>query len=87
MACKPNREDSSLNDLCIAAPCQFGWENMIGNDAKRFCGGCNLNVYNTSVISATQVQNILQMDPNQVCLRIHRRPDGTMITDECPQWL
>src|ERR1700733_14192487 len=87
MTCKPSQEASISDKVCIAAPCQFGWENMIGNDATRFCGGCNLQVYNTSVISSAEVQNILNMDADQVCLRIYRNADGTIITDECPRWL
>src|ERR1700733_2460408 len=87
MTCKPSQEASISDKVCIAAPCQFGWENMIGNDATRFCGGCNLQVYNTSVISSAEVQNILNMDADQVCLRIYRKADGTIITDECPRWL
>lgn len=72
-------------NVMIAAPCDIGWENMQGDDRVRFCSDCKLNVYNTSVMTTEEVRALAAKGPS--CLRIFRRSDGTMITDDCPQGL
>ncbi|MCC7528421.1 MAG: hypothetical protein IT342_07860, partial [Candidatus Melainabacteria bacterium] len=37
-----------LNSIRIASPCHVDWETMTGDERKRFCGDCKLNVYNIS---------------------------------------
>ncbi len=78
-----NEESSLLNDVMIASPCNIGWENMEGTDKVRFCGSCQLNVYNTSQMSKREVVELLA-DGSASCLRIYRRADGTMLTEDCP---
>jgi hypothetical protein len=67
----------------IAAPCNVGWENMKGDDRVRFCGQCQLNVYNTSVMTPAEINDLLSQEGSP-CLRLFRRSDGTMITENCP---
>ncbi len=78
-----NEESNPLNDVMIASPCNIGWENMEGTDKVRFCGSCQLNVYNTSQMSKKEVVELLA-GGSASCLRIYRRADGTMLTEDCP---
>ena len=48
------RFDSPLKHVKVAAPCNADWDQMIGNDRARFCGHCNLNVYNLSSMSKSE---------------------------------
>ena len=83
MSPKPT-ERRLLDDVMIAAPCNVGWESMHGDDRVRFCDKCELNVYNISAMSDREAEELLQINGSKVCLRLYRRADGTIITDNCP---
>lgn len=76
--------DNPLNNLKIASPCSQDWEGMFGNERKRFCGECNLNVYNLSGMSKTEAENLLINAEGRVCVRFYQRADGTVLTQDCP---
>lgn len=77
-------QSNILDSLMIAAPCNVGWDNMQGTDKVRFCHQCNLNVYNTSKMTGSELQQLLATDAEMPCLRLYRRADGTVITEDCP---
>jgi hypothetical protein len=74
----------SLNDLRIASPCNVPWANMIGTDRVRHCGQCSLNVYDISQLSSREALDLVIGTEGRLCLRLHRRLDGTVITRDCP---
>ncbi len=74
----------SLDNVMIAAPCNIGWDNMVGDDRVRLCAGCDKNVYNTSRMTKAEIKELLAVEGKDPCLRIYRRADGTMITEDCP---
>src|SRR5438045_496103 len=76
-------ERNQLNQIKIASPCTADWAKMKGDDAVRFCGQCNLNVYNISAMSLKEVEKLVAKD-GRTCVRFFRRADGTVITDDCP---
>jgi hypothetical protein len=57
---------------------------MIGNETKRFCGDCKLNVYNLSGMTKTEAENLLMYSEGRLCARFFRRADGTILTKDCP---
>ena len=57
---------------------------MIGNDRKRFCGECKLNVYNLSGMTKTEAENLLLNSEGRLCVRFYKRADGTVLTEDCP---
>jgi hypothetical protein len=84
-----NRKDieytaDSLDNVMIAAPCNIGWDNMVGDDRVRLCAGCDKNVYNTSRMTKAEIKELLAVEGKAPCLRIYRRADGTMLTEDCP---
>ncbi|HEY9788872.1 MAG TPA: hypothetical protein V6D22_00645 [Candidatus Obscuribacterales bacterium] len=77
---------SLLDDVMVAAPCDVSWDSMQGDDRVRRCSGCSKNVYNISDMSDKEAQELLRTNTSP-CLRLFRRADGTLITDNCPRGL
>lgn len=77
------QEEFALNKIMISSPCSIGWENMDGDERVRFCNACQLNVYNTSQMTKKEVVALMS-NGKANCLRIYRRADGTMMTEDCP---
>ncbi len=76
--------ESPLNNIKIASPCSADWNEMFGNDRKRFCGDCNLNVFNLSGMTKYDAENLLMNSEGRVCVRYFQRADGTILTADCP---
>jgi len=76
--------DNPLGNVRIASPCSADWEQMFGDERKRFCGDCKLNVYNLSAMSRQEAENFVTAAEGRVCVRFFARPDGTVITQDCP---
>jgi hypothetical protein len=57
---------------------------MIGNERVRFCGQCELNVYNLSALTRTQAEDLIAGSERKLCVRFYRRRDGSIITKDCP---
>ena len=74
----------SLEELQIAKPCRADWDKMTGDQQARFCGSCHKNVYDISQMTREDAHNLIQQKEGKVCVRLHRRPDGTVITSDCP---
>ena len=75
---------SPLNNLKVASPCSQDWDAMMGNERKRFCGECKLNVYNLSGMTKTEAENLLHNSEGRLCVRFYKRADGTVLTQDCP---
>jgi hypothetical protein len=73
-----------LSSVKIASPCSADWEDMIGNDRSRFCGRCDLNVYNLSDMTKREAEHLINQTEGRLCVRFYRRTDGTILTRDCP---
>jgi hypothetical protein len=80
----PVNPSAKLDRLRIATPCPIGWEQMDGSDRVRFCGHCQLNVYNLSALTQEEAETLLAASEGKICARLFRRADGTVITKDCP---
>src|SRR5882672_2044827 len=78
------RFNNSLDHVRVAAPCQADWDQMIGSDRVRFCGQCSLNVYNLSAMARSDAESLITRTEGRLCVRFYRRPDGSIITKDCP---
>ena len=76
--------DSPLTNLKIASPCSADWNEMVGDNRKRFCGDCKLNVYNLSGMKRTEAESLIMNAEGRLCVKFYSRADGTMITQDCP---
>ncbi len=73
-----------LDHVRIASPCSADWESMLGDDRRRFCGQCELNVYNLSGMTKAEAEDLVNRAEGRLCVRFYRRTDGTILTKDCP---
>jgi hypothetical protein len=57
---------------------------MEGDDRVRHCEACKKNVYNLSGMTRSEAEALVTGSEGRVCVRFYRRPDGTMLTQNCP---
>lgn len=76
--------ETILDRILIAAPCTASWDEMSGDDKVRFCNLCQLNVYNAREFTKAELTDLLSAEGKKPCLRLFRRSDGTIITENCP---
>lgn len=75
----------NLDQLEIASPCDADWDNMRGDERKRFCDDCSLHVFNFSEMTELEIRQLLRdAGHERVCGQLHRRHDGTVIVQDCP---
>lgn len=77
-----------LDRARIASPCPAKWEDMRGDDRRRFCNKCEKHVYNVVAMPRAEAEAMLrdavEGTAEMPCLRIYRRNDGTILTADCP---
>lgn len=79
--------DSPLDNVRVAAPCPADWNEMVGDERIRFCGQCQLNVYNLSAMTRREAESLLIEKEGKLCVSFFRRADGTIINENCPKGL
>lgn len=78
------KHTNPLDHVRIAAPCPADWERMVGDERARYCGQCNLHVYNLSGMTKRQAETLITNTEGRLCIRFFRRADGTILTRNCP---
>jgi hypothetical protein len=73
-----------LRKIAIASPCQASWDDMEGDERVRQCGLCRMNVYNLSAMSHADMEELVEATEGRRCVRFFLRPDGTVLTRDCP---
>ncbi len=76
----------AIDQIEIRSPCTVSWDEMrlAGGDGRvRFCGQCRQNVYNVEAMSRGEARRLIAAREGRVCVRILRRPDGTVVTADC----
>ena len=73
-----------LDHIKIASPCSADWDEMRGDNRQRYCTECKLNVYNLSEMTQREAENLLFETEGKMCVRLYKRKDGTVITQDCP---
>lgn len=77
-------ETLNLETLTVAKPCHANWDAMTGDAQVRFCGDCRKNVYNLSAMTRPEAEALVLETEGRACVRFYTRPDGTMLTQDCP---
>jgi hypothetical protein len=57
---------------------------MKGDDRARFCSSCQKHVYNIAGMPAADALALIQQHDGNLCARLYRRFDGTVLTGDCP---
>jgi hypothetical protein len=73
---------NKLDQIQILKPCASDWEEMTGNDRMRYCEECKKHVYNLSKMSRREAEALIATRRGNLCARIVRQPDGTILTQE-----
>src|SRR5437588_6200517 len=73
-----------LDGVRVAAPCPADWNRVVGDERMRYCGQCNLHVYNLSGMTRTEADALIANTEGRLCVRFYRRADGTVLTRNCP---
>jgi hypothetical protein len=71
-------------DVRIAFACKERWEDMAGDDRVRACAACDRQVFNLSEMTRAEAEALLATRGVTPCVRFYRRPDGTVMTADCP---
>jgi len=78
------KQNFDINKLRIASPCSVAWKTMAGDERRRFCDLCRLNVYNFSEMTKSEVEKLIAESEGRICGRLYKRADGTVLTKDCP---
>lgn len=73
-----------LTVVDIATPCHADWDSMTGDERSRFCGQCRKHVYNLSAMPASEAVDLIRSQEGDLCIRMYRRNDGTVLNGDCP---
>jgi hypothetical protein len=73
-----------LEAIQIASPCTASWADMKGDARVRFCGSCDKHVYDLSAMARGEAEALLREKEGNVCVRLYKRADGTVLTSDCP---
>lgn len=78
-----------LDRVRVASPCAVRWDDMtrVGDGERvRHCGQCRLNVHNLSGMTRAEAESLItsRLPGQRLCGRFYQRPDGTMLTRDCP---
>ena len=77
-------DSQMLDRIGVATPCRADWNAMTGDDKARFCRTCQKNVYNVALMSRDEAVALISEKEGNLCVRLSRRADGTLITNDCP---
>lgn len=75
---------SLLDRIDVTTPCTADWSLMTGDDRRRRCGQCRLDVYDLSAMTRREAEELLEGRAGQrTCVRFARRSDGTVVSADC----
>lgn len=76
--------DDLLRRIHIASPCSMSWDEMTGDDRRRHCAACDLDVHNFAAMTRDEIETLVRGANGRLCGRLFRRADGTILTADCP---
>lgn len=60
------------------------WEDLVGDERRRFCGACDKHVYNLETLEPEELVAIVEETEGRFCGRLYRRPkELTVMTSHC----
>ena len=62
----------------------MSWDRMMGDNQLRYCESCKLHVFNISEMDVEEAASLISKTDGRLCVRLHRRRDGTVMTRDCP---
>src|SRR5258706_3758277 len=75
----------TVDELRIASPgTSAQWSDLKGDDRARLCTTCDKNVYNLSLMTLDEANDLIREKEGKLCIELYRRFDGTVLTADCP---
>src|SRR5262245_29397739 len=71
--------DSNASPWKINHPCTANWDQMRGDDKRRFCEHCQKYVHNVSAMSRTERAVLADPANRHECVFYCQRPDGRIV--------
>lgn len=73
-----------LDRVRVGTPCPMKWEELQGDERRRYCDHCSLSVFNLSALPRAEAQALLaeRATEGRLCVTFQRRADGTVVTRE-----
>ena len=78
-------QPANLDRVSIPIQCHADWDLMSGDDRVRYCKVCEKSVYNLSALTRRQTETLVAEHGGKLCARIYQRPDGSILTQNCPE--
>src|SRR4051812_27011288 len=69
-----------LEVLRIEQPCHADWNEMAGDDQRRFCRGCQKYVHDFAAMTRDEAERLICESAGSLCARMPRDEQGTVIT-------
>jgi hypothetical protein len=60
----------------ITRPCTADWDQMRGDDKRRFCEHCRKHVHNVSAMSQRELADFVKASNEPACVTYYQRRDG-----------
>lgn len=73
-----------LSRVRIKTACREAWASMVGDDTQRHCARCDRPVFDLSRMTRNEIETLFANEGGRPCVRFHRRPDGRVVTADCP---
>jgi|GEM_PF-2348185 len=70
-------------ELHIAEPCSADWDQMTGDDRKRFCSSCTKHVHNVSELTEGEARELLSENSN-LCVQYAFNREGKILFSDTP---
>lgn len=74
----------TLEQIRIASPCKADWASMTGDEKSRHCGQCDKKVHDLSAMTRAEAEALVSGGQPYLCVRLWVRPDGKVLTQDCP---
>lgn len=74
-----------VDQLAVTRPCPMRWDELRGSGAVRQCDRCDREVYDVAAMTAAEVERLVAASSTMPCMRLLRRPDGRVVTADCPR--
>ena len=73
----------SLDVIQIPEPCEVPWDEMVGDDTRRYCERCGVHVHNLAAMERRDAEALVQAARRgRVCVQMRRGADGRVLTRE-----
>ena len=69
-----------LEVLRIENPCPADWDQMVGDDRRRFCQGCQKHVHNLTAMPRAEAERLVCESAGRLCVRFARDAAGAVVT-------